>query len=192
MWTWYGNKDQVIWLWIALCRRTRQVVAWCRGDQGQEWAQWLWNTVVVEHSGCGTQWLWNTVVVEHSGCGTQWLWNTVVVEHSGCGTQWLWNTVVVEHSGCGTQWLWNTVVVEHSGCGTQWLWNTVVVEHSGCGTQWLWNTVVVEHKSGPVYAFTPMRGPHIRAPFLQSSCTRKRRKARPTLSNASTALCARG
>ena len=45
MWTWYGNKDQVIWLWIALCRRTRQVVAWCWGDHGQEWAQWLWNKV---------------------------------------------------------------------------------------------------------------------------------------------------
>ena len=28
-----GGKTQTLWLWVALCRRTRQIVAWTLGDR---------------------------------------------------------------------------------------------------------------------------------------------------------------
>lgn len=32
LWSFVQSKKQAVWLWVALCRRTRQVVAWhCRG-----------------------------------------------------------------------------------------------------------------------------------------------------------------
>ena len=33
LWSFVGAKAQPLWLWVALCRRTRQVVAWTLGDR---------------------------------------------------------------------------------------------------------------------------------------------------------------
>ena len=36
LWSFVGAKWQTCWLWAALCRRTRQVVAYTLGDRSQE------------------------------------------------------------------------------------------------------------------------------------------------------------
>ena len=36
LWSFVENKAQEGWLWIALCRRTRQIVAYTVGDRSQE------------------------------------------------------------------------------------------------------------------------------------------------------------
>jgi IS1 family transposase len=42
LWSYVGSKLQGgCWLWIALCRRTRQVVAYMLGDRSEESARWL-------------------------------------------------------------------------------------------------------------------------------------------------------
>ena len=34
LWSFVGSKTQTLWLWVALCRRTRQIVAWTRDGLG--------------------------------------------------------------------------------------------------------------------------------------------------------------
>ncbi len=31
MWSFVQNKKNQVWIWLALCRRTRQIVAWWYG-----------------------------------------------------------------------------------------------------------------------------------------------------------------
>ena len=38
LWSFVQKKDQECWLWVALCRRTRQIVAYTIGDRSQEGA----------------------------------------------------------------------------------------------------------------------------------------------------------
>ena len=33
LWSFVGSKANALWLWVALCRRTRQIVAWTLGDR---------------------------------------------------------------------------------------------------------------------------------------------------------------
>ena len=33
LWSFVGAKTQTLWLWVALCRRTRQIVAYTLGDR---------------------------------------------------------------------------------------------------------------------------------------------------------------
>ena len=33
LWSLVGVKAQTLWLWVALCRRTRQIVGWTLGDR---------------------------------------------------------------------------------------------------------------------------------------------------------------
>ena len=33
LWSLVGSKTHPLWLWVALCRRTRQIVAWTLGDR---------------------------------------------------------------------------------------------------------------------------------------------------------------
>ena len=33
LWSFVGSKAQTLWLWVALCRHTRQIVAWTLGDR---------------------------------------------------------------------------------------------------------------------------------------------------------------
>ena len=36
LWSFVQSKAQTLWLWGALCRRTRQIVAWTLGDRSQQ------------------------------------------------------------------------------------------------------------------------------------------------------------
>lgn len=33
LWSYVGNKKNKVWIWLALCRRTRQIVAWRPGSR---------------------------------------------------------------------------------------------------------------------------------------------------------------
>ncbi len=41
LWSFVGSKANARWVWIALCRQTRQVVAYCVGDRSAESARVL-------------------------------------------------------------------------------------------------------------------------------------------------------
>ncbi|WP_106381461.1 IS1 family transposase [Abditibacterium utsteinense] len=43
LWSFVGSKKKAVWLWVALCRRTRQVVAWHFGDRSATTCRALWN-----------------------------------------------------------------------------------------------------------------------------------------------------
>ena len=45
LWSFVGSKQQVLWVWIALCRRTRQVVAWMPGARDETTCRRLWDKV---------------------------------------------------------------------------------------------------------------------------------------------------
>lgn len=45
LWSFVGNKSQKRWLWLALCRRTRQVVAYWLGDRSEASAIRLWQRI---------------------------------------------------------------------------------------------------------------------------------------------------
>ena len=49
LWSFVQSKAQECWLWIALCRRTRQTVAYTIGDRSQEGAQSLREHVPPDH-----------------------------------------------------------------------------------------------------------------------------------------------
>ena len=36
LWSFVGAKANTLWRWVALCRRTRQIVAWTLGDRSQQ------------------------------------------------------------------------------------------------------------------------------------------------------------
>ncbi len=45
LWSFVGSKNQPAWVWVALDRATRQVVACCLGDRGEESCRCLWEQV---------------------------------------------------------------------------------------------------------------------------------------------------
>ena len=45
LWSFVGKKDQKRWIWVALCRRTRQIVAFYIGKRDQAAAQQLWQRI---------------------------------------------------------------------------------------------------------------------------------------------------
>jgi insertion element IS1 protein InsB len=45
LWSFVGSKRQVCWLWIALCRRTRQVIAYVLGDRSEASCRRLWQKI---------------------------------------------------------------------------------------------------------------------------------------------------
>ena len=50
-----GAKAQTLWLWVALCRRTRQIVAWTLGDRSQQGAGDLRASLPEEYRHCRTR-----------------------------------------------------------------------------------------------------------------------------------------
>lgn len=52
IWTFVGSKANRIWIWIALCRRTRQVVAWMWGNHSTLPCQQLRHKIPPEYQGC--------------------------------------------------------------------------------------------------------------------------------------------
>ena len=55
LWSFVGSKAQTLWLWVALCRRTRQIVAWTLGDRSEQSAA-DWRAALPEaYRGCATR-----------------------------------------------------------------------------------------------------------------------------------------
>jgi insertion element IS1 protein InsB len=54
VWSFVGNKQQKVWLWIALCRRSRQVVAYTLGDRSTQTCQELYRKLPESYRHCKT------------------------------------------------------------------------------------------------------------------------------------------
>lgn len=52
LWSFVQKKANKKWVWIALCRRTRQVVASHVGDRGESSCKALWDKVPKEYKSC--------------------------------------------------------------------------------------------------------------------------------------------
>ena len=52
MWSFVLKKVDKRWLWIALCRRTRQVVAFVIGDRSEKTCRKLWKNIPKEYRRC--------------------------------------------------------------------------------------------------------------------------------------------
>ena len=44
-WSFVLNKVHQVWVWMALCRKTRQVVAYALGDRSKQTCQRLWEAI---------------------------------------------------------------------------------------------------------------------------------------------------
>jgi insertion element IS1 protein InsB len=53
-WSFVANKKQKVWLWLALCRRTRQSVAYTLGDRSTHTCQELYNKLPEQYRHCKT------------------------------------------------------------------------------------------------------------------------------------------
>jgi IS1 family transposase len=49
LWSFVDNKGNKVWIWIALCRKTRQIVARAVGDRSEETCRELWNNIPEEY-----------------------------------------------------------------------------------------------------------------------------------------------
>jgi insertion element IS1 protein InsB len=49
LWSFVLKRKNQVWIWIALCRKTRQVVARAVGDRSEETCRELWNNVPDEY-----------------------------------------------------------------------------------------------------------------------------------------------
>ena len=45
LWSFVLKKSHTVWIWIALCRKTRQIVARAVGDRSKNTCQELWNSL---------------------------------------------------------------------------------------------------------------------------------------------------
>jgi IS1 family transposase len=54
VWSFVFVKTAKYWLWTALCRRTRQIVAFVIGDHGAKTCQCLWNKIPEAYRTCHT------------------------------------------------------------------------------------------------------------------------------------------
>ena len=54
LWSFVGGKEQQRWVWLALCRRTRQVVAYWIGDRSENSALQLWRQVPDDYVHCAS------------------------------------------------------------------------------------------------------------------------------------------
>ena len=54
IWSFVLKKNQKRWVWLALCRRTRQIVAYVIGDRSQESCRQLWQRIPTEYKACRT------------------------------------------------------------------------------------------------------------------------------------------
>jgi insertion element IS1 protein InsB len=52
LWSFVGSKKQQVWLWIALCRRSRQVVAYTLGDRSTQTCEQLYNNLPESYKHC--------------------------------------------------------------------------------------------------------------------------------------------
>ena len=55
LWSFVGAKANTLWLWVALCRRTRQIVAYTLGDRSQQSAADLRACLPADYRGRATR-----------------------------------------------------------------------------------------------------------------------------------------
>ncbi len=77
LWSFVGSKTQTLWRWVALCRRTRQVVAWTLGDRSLQSACDLRASLPKDYRRCATRSdFWDAYVAAfpartHRSCGKE-------------------------------------------------------------------------------------------------------------------------
>ena len=49
MWSYVHDKHQQAWIWMVLCRRTRQVIAYAVGDRSEQTCRRLWSRLPKEY-----------------------------------------------------------------------------------------------------------------------------------------------
>jgi IS1 family transposase len=49
LWSFVFKKENQAWVWVSLCRKTRQVVAYAVGDRSKDTCQKLWNSIPEEY-----------------------------------------------------------------------------------------------------------------------------------------------
>ena len=54
VWSFVRRRDNKRWLWTALCRRTRQIVAWVSGDHSAKTCRRLWRLIPEGYKVCHT------------------------------------------------------------------------------------------------------------------------------------------
>jgi len=54
LWSFVLKKSQKRWIWLALCRRTRQIVAYVIGDRSEKTCRKLWERIPTEYKACRT------------------------------------------------------------------------------------------------------------------------------------------
>ncbi len=67
LWSFVGNKTHERWLWLALCRRTRQVIAFWVGDRSETAAVQLWRQLPNDYVHCASfsdQWAAYTYIFD--------------------------------------------------------------------------------------------------------------------------------
>ena len=52
MWSFVQQQWQKRWIWTAMCRRTRQIIAYAIGDRSQKTCQLLWERIPTSYKGC--------------------------------------------------------------------------------------------------------------------------------------------
>jgi IS1 family transposase len=45
LWSYVGSKKKVVWIWLVLCRRTRQIIAWHPGSREASTGRQLWHKI---------------------------------------------------------------------------------------------------------------------------------------------------
>ena len=55
LWSFVGGKTRTLWLWVALCRRTRQIVTWSLGDRSEQGACDLYAALPKDYRRCATR-----------------------------------------------------------------------------------------------------------------------------------------
>ena len=55
LWSFVGSKACQLWLWVAQCRRTRQIVAWTLGDRSAQGACDLHASIAKDYRHCHTR-----------------------------------------------------------------------------------------------------------------------------------------
>ena len=54
LWSFVGNKKNVRWIWLAICLRTRQIIAYHIGDRSEESCLQFWSNIPRPYWHCFT------------------------------------------------------------------------------------------------------------------------------------------
>ena len=72
LWSFVGSKANRVWLWIALCRRTKQIVTYHLGSRDKEDFEKFYKKIPIQYSGCRTrsdQWkTYDKLLWGHKSC----------------------------------------------------------------------------------------------------------------------------